>query len=143
MATEIYLRKELGRLVPDDEAAEDALRKIKVGEVLRIKFSRPRNYQFHKKFFALLDVAFQNQDHYQEPEAFRAEVIIRAGFFDTHNHMDGSVSLISKSISFAKMDETEFAWLYEKAIGVILETFLIGTDQATLEEEVGRILQFA
>lgn len=140
---EIFLRKELGRLVADDDEAEEVLRGVKVGEVLRVKFSRPRNYQFHKKFFALLDVGYQNQNKYTTTEAFRAEVIIRAGFFDLHNHLDGSTSVIARSISFARMDEDGFGILYGRAIDVIIEHFLPDTDPEQLEEEVAKVCAFA
>lgn len=140
---DIYLRKELNRLVPDSESDEELLRKIAVGEVVRVKLQRPRNILFHRKFFALLDVAFQNQEKYTNREAFRAEVTILAGHFEVRYRVNGDTVLDPKSISFAKMDEDAFAVFYQAAIDAILENFLPGTDPESLQEEVDRIIQFA
>ena len=140
---EIFVIKQRGKFLPADDEATAAFKKIANGEVLRLKYSRPRNYRFHQKFFALLNVAFDSQSIYSSFEAFRMEVIITCGWYDVHHHISGGTSLKAKSISFAKMDESEFSTLYETAIDVILNKFMPDTDAERLEEEIDRVLSFA
>ena len=90
-----------------------------------------RNYNFLKKWFALLNVGFENwspatlDSKYGIPEKnfdrFRADVIILCGFYDNVVMIDGSVRIEPKSVSFAKMTEEQFADLYSKTIDVMLK----------------------
>ena len=57
----IYMVKQLnGSFLPAHDSDLDLAKQIKVGEVYRFQFSKPRNYEFHKKYFALL---FKNIGH--------------------------------------------------------------------------------
>lgn len=133
----ILLTKRLGGLLaPGDQQAEEALKKIGQGELMQCEIKRPRNLSFHRKYFALLTLVFQNQEKYEDFEAFRAEVTMRAGWWEEHKHLSGKISFFPKSISFAKMDENDFSKLYDKTIDVLLEHFLPGTPRETLITEV-------
>ena len=46
-------------LLPADQASAEYLDGCKLGQVIACKPSKVRNYQFHKKYFALLKVAFE------------------------------------------------------------------------------------
>ncbi|MBA3116223.1 DUF1367 family protein, partial [Salmonella enterica] len=48
-----------------------------------------------------------------------AWVTVEAGYFDVVELPDGSIRKVAKSISFAKMDETEFQGLYKAAFDVL------------------------
>ncbi|MDR0805970.1 MAG: DUF1367 family protein [Enterobacteriaceae bacterium] len=52
-------------------------------------------------------------------DAFRAWVTIEAGYFDAIQLPDGTLRKHPKSISFAKMDETEFQGLYAAALNLL------------------------
>lgn len=139
----LYKRPD-GGLWPADEESTEYTKKLTVGEVIGAGVRKARNYKFHKKFFALLKVGFDNQDKYTSPEAFREEVTIRAGWYTTHLHLDGSASLHAKSISFGRMDELEFEKLYSAAIDVILHKFVAGMSEAALRQAVAEeIVRFA
>jgi len=57
--TEIMIMKTLGgALVPCDPQAAEFIQKLKVGAGVRAKVSKARNTFFHRKFFALLNHAF-------------------------------------------------------------------------------------
>jgi hypothetical protein len=131
-----WLKRVQNSLVAGDEVAEAYVQKIPMGEFVEVDIRRPRNVQFHRKFFALLHVVFHNQERYEDFEAFRKEVTMRCGWWREHHHVTGKISYEAKSIAFHKMDEIEFAELYEKAISVILEHFIPGIDVAELEREV-------
>lgn len=142
MSVSVYLRKQPSAFVPDDAAGAEYMRGIKIGDVLRAEITKPRNGKFHRKFFKLLEVAFENQDKYDVFEAFRAEVTMRSGFFIEHHHVTGAISYQPKSIAFGKMDELEFSKLYNKAIDVIIKNFMPGTDADELNQAVNEIVGF-
>jgi len=124
-------------LTPDDEQSQDYLSKIGIGSVIVSEFKKPRNYQFHKKYFALLNYAFDHwtPNEFDEPrwkgvvpqksfERFRKDLIILAGYYEAVYRVDGSVRIEPKSIRFASMDEIEFNKLYGNTVQVVLDKIL-------------------
>jgi len=129
-------------LEPADQVAKDYLKKLKAGETILVNVKKPRNIKFHRKYFALLSVAWENQEKYEAFEAMRKEVIMRAGWFVEHHHLTGAISYEAKSIAFHNMDELEFDDLYNKSIDVILKHFMPGGDADALQNAVDQILGF-
>lgn len=123
-------------LKPANPEAEEYLSKIGFNDQLTCKITRPRNLMFHKKFFALLGLVFENQELYANRESFRKEIIMRAGFFEKHVHLTGKVSYVAKSMAFDSMDEGQFTELYDKTCAVILKYFWKDMSKAQLEEAV-------
>lgn len=105
-----------------DSDYEEA-KKIKAGEVYMFEFKKPRNYQFHKKFFALIKLVFDNQEHYRNMEHLRHDLTIRAGYYDIRYDMDGGEIQDPKSISFGSMDELEFNEFYNAVVDTIVKYF--------------------
>ena len=155
---DFYMRKVSGTmLAAADEQAEQALTRFRLNDPVKVTLKRPRNYQFHRKFFALLNFGFE---HWEPPpladnrwnvtpeksfEQFRKDVTILAGFFDAHYRLDGSVRIEAKSISFASMSEDEFEELFSKTIDVLLK-HVFGTldfSEELLRETVDELLRFA
>lgn len=144
MSVEVYLRKCTGGgLVADDELSKERLSKIKAGTILRTELTKPRNYLFHKKFFAMRNVAFENQEQYTDDEAFRKALIIEAGYYEEMKLLDGSVLKVAKSINFGSMDEMEFGELYAKVFSVILWKVLQGADGVALQAAIDEVVSFA
>ena len=137
MSKSAYMKRVWSKLVPDDPISEEAIRAIPPGEVVMIRWSRPRNVKFHRKFFALLKAGFELQDHFDNLEAFRFWLTIKAGFFDIVQAPDGKIMFIPKSISFAKMSEDEFEALYNHIIDILITEF------GVTREDVERVLEFA
>jgi hypothetical protein len=119
-----------------DGQAEQYLSKIPFNEQLVVSVVRPRNPMFHRKFFSLLQLVFENQERYDNFEQFRKEIVMRAGYYEEHVHLTGKVSYTARSLAFDKMDETEFAELYDKCCAVIIEYFWPDIQQHDLEEAV-------
>lgn len=142
---EFFMTKTLAQeLVPDDDEARAYLKRLKAGDSVLVSVRKPRNLFFHRKWWALINTVFDNQDVYDNKEAMRKEIIMRAGFWVEHVHVTGTISYTAKSISFASMDELEFADLYDKSIDVILKYFMPGTDEAELRKVVeDEVLRFA
>lgn len=151
--TEIVLMKVSNILVPHDEAAAAFIQKMKVGELTHADFKRVRNYKFHKKYFALLDFAFEQWEPrdgltYQgmpvakNKERFRKDLIILAGFYESTVNIRSEVRLEAKSISFAQMDEVEFEQLYNATVDVVLRRILTSYTRENLDEVINELLRF-
>lgn len=109
--------------------------KIPLNETFEIEFKKVRNYKFHKKYFGLLKLAFENQSDYRLMEDMRRDLIITAGYYDeVVNKVTGEVYKLAKSISFSKMDNDEFSELYESTKDVICKW--LGIDNETVEVEI-------
>jgi hypothetical protein len=109
--------------------------KIHLNEVFEIEYKKPRNLLFHRKYFALMKLAFENQTDYRNLNDLRRDISIVAGYYDeVVNKVTGEVYKMPKSISFAQMDEIEFSELYEKTKDVICKW--LGVADESIEEEI-------
>ena len=101
----------------------ERLKRIKAGKMVLCKITQPRNIEFHKKFFALIKMVYQNQEHYNNMEKLRKDLIISAGFFDEHITIWGETIQTAKSISFGSMNEETFQELYNRVLDEIIKHF--------------------
>lgn len=109
--------------------------KISIGEEIEIDYKKKRNLKFHKKYFALMKLAFENQQDYRTMEDLRRDITITAGYYDeVRNKLTGEIYKLAKSISFAQCDEIEFSEIYEKTKDVISRW--LGIDNQTIDEEI-------
>lgn len=111
--------------------------KLKHGEEYEAEIKKKRNYEFHKKFMALINICHANQENFEEFEDTRKYITIKAGYKRKVTMPNGYVQIEAKSISFANMDEIEFEQLYNKSIDAVIK-FL----QITKEELLDEILNF-
>lgn len=130
----------------------ETMAKWRVGDVIRCKVSRMRNPKFHRKYFALLNYAF---DHWN-PEAadtkhgqavknfdrFRKDIAIATGHYELTVNIKGEVRAEANSISFARMDEDEFSQLYDRTIDYLLQKVLTAHNREVLDEVVANIVGF-
>ena len=124
-----------GLLKPAFDEDLDSFKKLPKDGYFEIKYTKKRNVKFHRKFFALLKIAYENQSDYRLIEDLRRDLIITSGHYEeVVNAITGEVYKISKSISFSNMDETEFSKIYEDVKDVIIRW--IGIDNETLNNEV-------
>jgi hypothetical protein len=108
--------------VANDSDYEKA-KKIKVGEPYQCEIKQPRNYKFHKKFFALINMVYENLDVFMNIDHLREELTKAAGFYDTYINHKNITCYKAKSISFTKMNQEEFEALYDRFKDVIVEAF--------------------
>lgn len=125
--------------MPDDE---EKLAKIKFDRIVEVDIRQPRNARFHRKFFALMHVVFNNQERYSQMEDLLVEVKLKTGHYQEHITTKGQIVYIPKSISFASMDELEFERFYSRAIDVVLEHFM-PVDPDELDRMVDNVLSFS
>lgn len=114
----------------------EKVQKIKVGDIYKCQVTKPRNYEFHKKMFALYNMIYDNQELFDHLDDMRRELTIAAGYFTTYHGLDGGLVKQAKSISFAEMDGFEFQELYERTKDVICLHFRFTNE--LIEENIHR-----
>jgi len=114
----------VGRICPAHSGDHDQLSKLPRNEVLTFDVRRSRNIRFHRKYFALLNLGFDNQDQYSNFDHFRKVVQMKAGHFD-EVATDKGLVFLPRSISFSDMDETAFSELYDGVLDVVAD--MLGT----------------
>jgi hypothetical protein len=120
------------KLMPEFGSDYETAKKIRQGVTYSVELKQPRNYQFHKKFFALLNLCFENQETFSNIQDMRGWLIMRAGFFVKVETPTGQYYK-PKSISFGNMDETEFSELYSKILDVVFGWLKIDSEQLETE----------
>ena len=109
-----------GQLKPCYDSDAELLKKIKAGDEVECEIKRPRNYKLLKKFMALINLCFQNQEQFSNIDDLRAELTIEAGYYVSYYNLQGVETRRPKSISFASMEEDEFEKLYSDVLDVII-----------------------
>ena len=141
-----HFRKVPGGLAPDDIEATKLLERYKLGDVLSAEVKKPRNYEFHKKFFALMHYAFDQWEPEGMPEKnferFREDITIAAGYYDLVPAINGELRAKAKSISFASMSEFEFEELYDAAVNALLKWVLRNHTRDDVDRVMTQIAEF-
>jgi len=137
----IYLKKTDKGLVPASQNDQELFEKLSSKKTLRANIVVPRNYEFHKKFFAMIAVVWENLPEqlnkgYGTRDNFRYELTMRAGFREQWTTHKGAPMWRPKSISFAKMSEQDFSELYDKVLDDVIQNFIPGLEKSILEEEI-------
>ena len=146
-------------LVPASDNDREMLSRIRIGDPVKLTFTRSRNYKFLKKYFSLLNLAF---DFWEPPEhgegsawkekipveknfeTFRHDIAILAGYYNATYRINGDIRFEAKSIAFANMSEDDFEKLYSASINVILKNIMHNYTEAELRQSVeGMILSYA
>ena len=113
----------------------EAFKKMPSGEIFEIDYVKPRNIKLHRLFFALMKLAFENQEAYPSLERMRKDIIKHAGYSEIFvNFITGEEVEEAKSISFNSMDDVEFSQLYESCKAVIIKW--LGIDNASIEDNI-------
>lgn len=128
---------------------------LQPGEMAQAEFVIPRNYLFHKKFFALLNFGFEHWEPERKHktykgrpvaknfEQFREDVTILAGYFEQTFDLHGRMRLKAKSIKFSSMDDAEFEALYSAVVDVLLaRVFTKYKDRAELDAIIEKLMGF-
>ena len=127
-------KRTLSAWEPIDESAKKVFNRYKFGDLVELEHKAIRNVKFHRKFFSMLNLTFQNQDITDNQNDFREAVTIAAGFYHYQKQVDGSEIKRANSISFSKMDDITFSELYNKVFDVCLK--ILGLKSEELEKEL-------
>lgn len=112
------VKKTVYGLVPVFNSDHDKLKesKLKMGEVYEVEIKKKRNYEFLKKYMALINLCHENQEQFEMFDDTREYLTIKAGYYRKVEMPNGNIQVKPKSISFASMDDIEFDDLYQKVI---------------------------
>lgn len=127
------MRKTKQGLTPLYNSGSDDYQKLKLGWEGEVKFTQPRNYEFHKKLMALVNMAYENQEKFNNVTHYRKYLTCKAGFYTAYE-TDKGTFVEADSISFASMDELEFSELYSKLLDVVIKE--IGVTSEQVENEI-------
>lgn len=133
-----------GGLIPMYDSDLEERKKLKRGDRVLCRITKPRNYEFHKKFFALVRLTYENlPEHLHSMLRIRSEedmltsIKLELGYADRLWY-SGKQIAVPKSISFAAMDQAEFERFFARAVDLVLTLYLRGTDRKELLDEVDR-----
>lgn len=107
-------------LVPMYDADYDERKKLRLGQTYVADIRVPRNYQFHKLAFALINAAYAclpeaAQNGFRSVDGFRQYITVAAGYYDVFfNPRLCDWVEIPKSWSFSSMDDAEFREFYDR-----------------------------
>lgn len=138
----IYCQVTAQGLVPMYDSDYEEKKRLREGDRVLCEITRPRNYEFHKKFFALVRLTFQNLPerlnlmfHIHSEEEMLTCLKLDLGYAKTVYHGNRCV-VIPQSISFSSMDQDTFEVFYQRSIDVILEKYLTGSTRKEIIDEV-------
>ena len=109
-------------------------KKIKPLKEVKCKITQPRNIKFHRKFFALINLVYDNQEHYNNIEHLRRDLTVASGYYTKRITIHGEEITEPKSISFSKMSELEFSELYSAMLDSIEKYF--NFDKESVKEQI-------
>ncbi len=130
-------------LVPLYDSDLEARKRLRAGSVVKCKVSNPRNYEFHKKFFALVRLTFDNlparlaeywnvNNEGDMLRRFKRDL----GYFSSSYNENGEKEIEYGSISFAAMEQHEFERFYNQCVDLVLYKYIKGLDKQDLITEI-------
>ena len=133
-------------LVPKYDSDREEFSRLKRNTDVLVEVGKKRNYEFHKKFFALLRLTYDNFPERMEDklnvhsaEDLITRLKIDLGLYEVSHYENQSV-IAPKSIAFDQMDETEFEKFYKMSVNHILKNYLKGVTNEQIEEEIWKFL---
>lgn len=129
----ILLRNTISGLMPIYPSDWDSKKKLKLGEDYEADIKMPRNYQFHKKLFALFNLGCQNSKMDIPFDVYRKIMTVRAGFFTAYQ-TDKGVYYEPDSLSFTAKDEAQIEEVYSRVMDAII------SDIGSTSEEIEKAL---
>lgn len=153
MADMAFFKMPHGVMVPADPESEQRIEKMKVGDIIRGDFKKMRNPKNHRRFFALMKLAYdsweptgpvKNGDPVpnKSPEVMRKQLIILAGYHEHSWNLDGTLRLEAKSMSFGNMEEDEFSEMFSAVVQVIIDKILVNYTHDDVDRVVDEIIRF-
>jgi hypothetical protein len=126
-------------LLPVDPRDDAMLAGIALGETIAIKLVRGRSLPQHRLFFGILDHVAK-ATAFETAERLLVALKIRLGRYDLLAMPNGKMVPVPQSISFAKMDQADFAKFFDDALRLICTEVIPGTERDDLIREVETML---
>ena len=133
---EIYLVKTLGGVFkPSHDTDYEKFKKLKSEQTYKCKVTQPRNVKFHRKYFALINLVYQNQERYDNADDLRHDLTVASGYYTQRLNLEGEIITEAKSISFSSMKQDDFNSLYSATLDAIVKYFSFDRDSMIEEIE--------
>lgn len=87
----------------------NAIEALEIGETLSFAWHKPRSPKFHRYHFAMLHAVYEQQEQFQDFDAFRMWCQVGAGHCELVPGPRGKPVAIPKSIAYESLDDNEFA----------------------------------
>ena len=129
----IWCRNTLSGLIPLYPSDQDEKKKLKIGQDYECDIKNPRNYEFHKRFFALINLGHHNTSMELPMDVYRKIMTMRAGYFTSYNTGKG-IHYEAESISFGSKTQDEFQEIYSRVLDEIIKD--IGVTSEEIEREL-------
>lgn len=124
-----------GTLKPAYDSDYENFKKIPLNEIIEIEYKKQRNIKFHRKLFSLLNLAYSNQNIFDNLEDMRYCLMLECNLSEVKiNRLTGEIFKVPKSLQFAKMDEIEFNEVYNTLKQYICEW--LGVTNEQINEEI-------
>ena len=155
MAKDIVMQKSAnGALMPMDQVGLEYLQSLPVGRAFGVTLTQARNYEFHKKIFALLGYLYDalprvtgeinGQPAEQSFETFRHEFVAISGHYKTVITRTGT-RIESQSLSYKDCSEELAQQIFSDVINKGLEKLGEvgkGMTESELQHIVNELLRF-
>lgn len=129
----LLLLNTISGLIPLFPSDYSEKKKLTLGETYEADIKHPRNYEFLKKFMALINVGCENSKLQMPAETYRKYMTIKAGYFHAYQTQKG-IYYEAMSLSFASMDEGTFQEVYSRVLDKIIED--IGCTSEEIEKQL-------
>jgi hypothetical protein len=124
--------------VAEGPDAEAYLKTIPIGTVMKVEVRKPRSGLHHRKYWALCGLVAQNHATLETARQVDQAIKMLSGHVDLVRVQD-EVFRIPASISFAAMDQDQFAEFYNRACDVVVRELLPGVSLREVQDEVLRM----
>jgi hypothetical protein len=145
---------------PADDEAFEAMKHFPLGSIGRLDVRLMRNYQFFKKWWALVKLGYDHwadcckRQQYKDREIlpnfdrFRKDITITAGFYQPVWNIKGEMRIEAESIAWSNMTEERFTQLYDATINALLRNVFNGKNglrwsEAELRDVTDQVMRFA
>ncbi|MEQ9091832.1 MAG: DUF1367 family protein [Balneola sp.] len=130
-----------GTLLPCTEKDREKFGKLGISEVVTVKAVDARNAGFHRKFFAMINTAFDTKPekfdrHFPDADALRKELLKRAGYYTSYIDFKGVTQYEAQSISFDSMGQEKFEEVYSRVLDVIIKWLFPEVPKEVFESEI-------
>lgn len=129
-------------LVPMYDSDLEEKKRLRLGSVVNVSVTKQRNYEFHKKFFALVRLTFENLPerlhqmlNINNEKDMLTVLKLDLGYAHTVYYGTKQVVVV-ESIAFASMDQYEFERFYDRAVDIVLNLYLRGSKRQEIIENL-------
>lgn len=98
----------------------DEYEKLRAGCDYKVRITKARNPEHHRKAFTLINQLFDNQERYQNRDDFLFEIKLLTGWVVRHVRENGEIVYRERPLNFVDCDQLEFEDFYERLIDVAI-----------------------